>query len=60
MKCNKSYKRSMLVLWGLHELERGRSHGDVYKDISRWMRKTIPEVQEMVLAAAKERKALKA
>lgn len=49
MKCDKSYKRNILTTWGMKELKKGRTLRDVQRDISYWMKKTIPEVKEMVM-----------
>ena len=46
--CNKSFKREMLTKWGIRELHKGRPLLEVQADISKWMKKTVGEVKEMV------------
>lgn len=48
MKTDKSFKRSMLITWGMKEIAKGRKLEDVQADISKWMKKTLAEVKAMV------------
>lgn len=48
MKCDKSYKRHMLTVWGMKELSKGRSLVDVKADMAKWMKKTVEEIKAMV------------
>lgn len=38
----------MLITWGMKELAKGRKLADVQADIHYWMKKSIPEVKDMV------------
>lgn len=54
MKCDKSFKRHMLTVWGMRELGKGRPMSDVKADMAKWMKKTIPEVEAMVRDSKRE------
>lgn len=45
---DRSFKREMLIRWGMKELGKGRSLKEVQQDISRWMKKSVEEIKQMV------------
>jgi hypothetical protein len=47
----------MLTVWGMRELGKGRSLPDVKADMAKWMKKTTPEIKEMVEGSRREREA---
>ena len=48
MKCDKSFKRSMLVGWGMRKLGEGMTLEEVQRTIGKMMRKTTKEVKLFV------------
>lgn len=48
MKCEKSFKRDMLRVWGIKQIGEGKSLAEVCKIINKMMRKTVSEVKEFV------------
>ena len=45
---DRSFKREMLIRWGMKELGKGRSLKEVQGDISKWMKKSVEEIKQMV------------
>lgn len=48
MKCDKSFKRTMLTAWGIKALGQGMDKKEVYATINKMMRKTVDEVKSFV------------
>jgi hypothetical protein len=48
MKCDKSYKRAMLVRWGIQQLQQGKAYDEVTAAMAQWRRRTVADVQRML------------
>jgi hypothetical protein len=54
MKCEKSRKRPLVVVWGMKQLAKGASFQDVTQAMHRLRRKPLAEIEKITREATNE------